>query len=340
MLERQLLFNEDMTGGGAAPEIQDQVQDVVQADVVQTQDPVQDAAPIDLTQYQQMFGSYLPEGTELIEHEGKPCVFAKVNGVPRVFSLEDVVRNSMINAAAEEKLEQAKLYEKQFSSKEAQYKQMLQAMVTNPKVYYQYRRQAGIPEDVDYNEAQALLEEAIKRAEMSPEQKELEQLKAWKAEQDRKFKEEEDKKAQTAQQQEIVQLQEKYANDIISELKAKGYGLSEDKTVEEDIFKNSLYYMLIARSKGLDNFTPKQAVERVEADLQKYVFTMLDKMPDHLIRKSISDRVRFAIKNDQIGHNEVIPTSNSLRPNVVPKQKKNDKEDLKRESINDFFGKL
>lgn len=277
----------------------------------------------------------LPEGAQVSMVDGKPTLNMKINGVPTTRTIEDIVRNWSMSEAADQKLEGVKNKEKELKSIEDRTRAFLDELISDPAKYYQYRRMAGIPDSADHEYAAKLLEDQLRMSEMTDEEKELEQLRKEKADWAVKQKEEEDRKKQEADRAEIVKLQEQYSGEVVQALRANGFTNAGDEDTKLDIMQNALYYMMVAKNNKVE-FTPDQAVKKAVNDLKGYMITMLGKMPDDLIRKTVPKNVIKALRagSSSTAGLESTPTSNSLKPatEAVPKKKKG-----KSQSLDEYF---
>ena len=292
----------------------------------------------DIEQFKQLFPE-LPENTELALVDGKVCLVGNINGVREALTLQDVVRNAMKYTAGDQLLEQAKEEKNRAKSITAQTADYMKYLIANPNEYYKQRRAMGIDDSQDHDFFADALEKRIAYEQMTPEQRELEELRQERAARQAELERQKKEQAEQAEQQEVRQLEEKYAGDIISALKANGVDTDADEVFKENIFRSTLYYMLVAEQQQVPNYTPTKAVAQVLRDTKANVHSIWGNMSADQIRATLPENVKKAIigSDDPAGLTS-IPTSKSLRGKGEPKPK--EKKNEQPLGMNDFFNNL
>ena len=291
---------------------------------------------------EQQFKSALPKGAEIITHEGKAYLKQKIDGEVTYKPLEDIIRDYSKSSAADKKLQDAKLKAKEVENYKKKIETEFLDLLKNPEMYYKYRRQAGFKEDEDYDTAAKLLEQGIKRKEMTPEQRELEELKEWRAKQEQELQ----KTKQTEEQKRLEEQTEIHrqaiTSKIIDTLKKNNITEKTDGTVRSMLMTAMLQEMASAERYGFtpEEFTAQDALEKVNRDAKGFLDYYLGIVPDHQILSMIPKRVIDLIRRGGAEPKTVTPTANSLKPTKQTeyKPKPQKKETFKWSEWNNKFG--
>jgi hypothetical protein len=190
---------------------------------------------------------------DFTQHLDKPIKF-KVNGVDKELPLAKVIQDFQKAEAANERFNKAAELEKQIAAREELFKKdprkALQEMGHNPTEV-----------------AQQWLEDYLKEQEMSPEQKELNELRKWREDQERTQKEQAESKQQQEFQAQVEARREELETNVIEAIEK--VGLWKDVSTVQQIAA----YMGEAFESGMD-ITPEMAARLVKRDQQNYSKSM------------------------------------------------------------------
>lgn len=261
-----------------------------------------------------MIKKSLPKGSELVVKDGKAYVTQKINGQTKTKTLDAIIRDYSKAEATDDILHDAKVKQKEAENMKASIEAGMQRLLENPEEYLKLRRKAGYKEDDDYEFAYKVLEEGVKRKEMTPEQLKLQELEKYKAEQE--SKEQETKK--TVEQQKFDAEVEHHRADIstkcIEALKQAGITEKTDKGTRQLFLSAMLHEMAKAERYGFkpEEFTASDAIERVKSSVKKFADYYYTVIPEQEILNSLPKRVIDIIRGKKVAFDE-IPTSNSLK---------------------------
>ncbi len=183
--------------------------------------------------------------------------------------------------------------------------------------------------------AAAVIEEEIKNSQMTPEQKELEELRTQKKameEERQRLKEQSESEARTKEEQLAY---EKISNEIAAAISTTHLP-KEPATV-----KRVAEYMRIANQHGVE-VTAKDVMPFVEQDLKEELKSILEKLDDDAFEDYVGKERMTRQRKKNIAKSKSAPTTPATaKANTVEvksEPKKEDKGESKKQLSKDFFG--
>jgi hypothetical protein len=162
----------------------------------------------------------------------------------------------------------------QIAQEREQFKQIVEAL-KNPQSARQLLRQIGTPlEEL----SKAELEDYIQQQQMTPEQRELQQLRSWKQQQEHYQQQQEQQRQQQEYEQQVQAAQEQFAGRIVAAMTK--LGLSEnDARSSGELAQRLAFKLEQALNAGYSDITPDELAEEVLQDLQEQHRVLYGKLP-------------------------------------------------------------
>lgn len=183
--------------------------------------------------------------------------------------------------------------------------------------------------------AAKLIEEEIKKAQMTPEQKELEELRAQKKameEEKQKLKEQAEAEARTKEEQLVY---EKISNEIADAIKST-YLPKEPATV-----KRVAEYLRIANQQGIE-LSAKDVMPFVEQDLKAELQSILEQLGEDNFEEFVGKERLAKQRKRNIAKQKQVPTTPATAKagtvEVKAQPRTDGKEASPKKSYKDFFG--
>jgi len=250
------------------------------------------------------------------QHLDKP-VKLKVNGVDKELPLSKVLQDYQKAEAANEKFNKASELEKMLASKEVLFKQdprkALQEFGHDPLLF-----------------AQQMLEDYLKEQEMSPEQKELNELRKFKEEQEKTKTEQEESKKQMEFQAAVDARKAELETNVLEAMDK--VGLWKDVSTAQKMAE----YMLEALDAGMD-LTPEMAARLVKQDMQTSSKAMYGNLTGQQLFEILGEEGIKKVKEFDIGR---VKTPSSATKSEAKPVSNTSVEGMENMSLSEYNRKL
>lgn len=167
----------------------------------------------------------------------------------------------------------------QIAQEREQFKQVIEAL-KNPQTARQLLRQIGTPlEDL----SRAELEEFVQLQQMSPEQRELHELRNWKQQQQQQVEQQRQQQAHKEYEAQVQAAQEQFSSRIVGAMQK--LGLTEtDARASGEIAQRLAFKLEQSLNAGWD-MTPDELAEELMQDMQEQHRALYGKLPGEKIFK-------------------------------------------------------
>lgn len=214
------------------------------------------------------------------------------------------------------RLQKARGADKKFNEADKRFKdaeRFYQLMLENPQAVME--KIHGSKKWRDMQE-QALWQQ-IQREQMDPKDRELEDLRSWKAEQEDRRKQEEEERKRSEMEAKKKEYSERFNKEVLEALKSSGYENTEYMT------RRAAHYLLSALPKN-PNVGPKDVMEFVKSDLQKDLKAYTGSLNEDNVIEQLGDAVAELIRKADLKR---VKGGNAPKPAEEPAKKKKEKED-------------
>lgn len=228
---------------------------------------------------------------ELSDQDLDAVVKKVVNGKEEKVKVRDLIKAAQLQEATEQKYQKVKQSAAEAQAYKAQLQQLATVAKTDPKRFFQ---ELGVD---PYEFAEATLTEKLKLMEMSPEARELQEVKqklAQKEQSERELKKKHEENEKTQSEQKYASIVDKEIADALRES-----GLPKTKYYATRIPYIMMRSIQQARGGDTEPMNAKQAAEIVKKEFLSEAQELLTGMDINQIRELLGDKVK-ALREDDV----------------------------------------
>lgn len=271
----------------------------------------------------------LPKEIEHIyDQEGNLRFVIPINGKKYTATPSEVVKGFNLNQAGYQKLEQGKNLEKEMKAYFAKMKE-------DPNTFWELGQQLGLNID---ELAKMRLEQRIKEAEMTPEQREYEEFQRTKEKEKAELEQIRSEKLRLQQQTQIEQHQKEYATSLVTAMQKHGFTNHSEGT-KSRIMVDAIQKMQMALNSG-QNLTAEDAVFLAKQEWQSGLTDYFKEIGNDHISKLVPEDIIRTIRQADIKRIVDTPSTESVGGPLDLEEYEQQPRQQKKQTTTEFFEKL